>query len=494
MLTSYSCADSIATVVTCAGPVANGAAINTSTPGAQTFAVSATDSNGNSALQVATYTVSGTAAPAITITTPGANTIYGLNEVVVASYSCAASSGTIVACAGPVANGAAINTSSLGAQGFTVSALDSNGNSATQSVTYFVSNPPPTITITSPTSRIYGLFQIVNAQYSCTDPSVPVVTCTGSVANGAPIDTTSLGPKTFTVTASDANGDGASQTVTYLVSDLTPPAIVISSPTDGSYGLNQTVQAAYSCTDPLATVTSCTGTVPNGANIDTSSIGPQLFEVTATNNQGDFDAQHVNYSVVPITPTSLSFGPQLPGTVSAPQAVQVIGVGPADQGIGFISATGAFRKKNRCPAAIAPGTQCPIEIRFAPKSAGTHTGKLTVVEGQTALVVSLSGIATRVALSPAALSFRRRRVGSISAAKKVTLANNHSSALRISGIAVSGDFAETDHCGTQLAPHASCEISVTFAPTATGKRLGTLTVNANAPIVHQTVTLTGTGI
>ena len=494
VLASYSCSDSIATVVSCVGPVPNGAPIDTNSLGIQAFAVTATDSDGNSATQTATYFVANVTPPAITITTPAAGTIYALNQVVLASYGCTASNGTILTCVGTVPNGVAIDTSSLGAQTFTVTATDSNGNLASHTIAYLVSELPPAITITSPIAQLYGLDQIVTAQYSCSDPSVPVVTCAGPVANGAPIDTASLGSKSFTVTAIDINGNSASQTVSYTVSDLTPPAIMISAPAESTYGLNQIVQAAYSCSDPFAFVTSCTGTVPNGDDIDTSSLGPNIFQVTATNSDGDIAERNFTYSVVPITPTSLSFGPILPGTVSAWQTVEVINPSTAEQKISFISATGAFKERSHCPRLLAFGAQCPISVRFAPKSDGTLSGRLTVVEGTSELFVSLSGVATRAALAPASLSFHRRVTGTISPPAKVTLSNGRAAALQISGIAVTGDFAETDNCGDLLAPHRSCKISVRFSPTAIGRRLGTLTVNANAPIARQGVALSGIGL
>ena len=320
------------------------------------------------------------------------------------------------------------------------------------------------------------------------------MTCAGPVASGAPIDTASLGSKTFTVTAIDINGESASQTVNYTVSDLTPPVIMISAPVDSTYGLNQIVQAAYSCSDPFAAVTSCIGTVPNGADIDTSSLGQNTFQVTATNSQGDVAERNFIYSVVPITPASLSFGPILPGTVSGWQTVEVINPSTAEQKISFISATGAFKELSHCPRLLAFGAQCPISVRFAPESDGSFDGRLIVVEGTSELLVSLSGVATRVALAPASLSFRPRATGTISPPMKVTLSNGRAAALQISGITVTGDFAETDSCGGLLAPHKNCKISVRFSPTAAGRRLGTLTVSANAPIARQGVALSGIGL
>lgn len=78
--------------------------------------------------------------PTITITSPANGSAFKQGQAVAASYSCAAPAGvTVTACTGTVANGAALNTSSLGAQSFTVNATDSDGQTATQTVSYTVS-------------------------------------------------------------------------------------------------------------------------------------------------------------------------------------------------------------------------------------------------------------------------------------------------------------------------------------------------------------------
>jgi YVTN family beta-propeller protein len=53
----YTCSDAGSGIATCAGPVASGAALDTSTPGTFTFNVAATDVAGNTATASATYTV-----------------------------------------------------------------------------------------------------------------------------------------------------------------------------------------------------------------------------------------------------------------------------------------------------------------------------------------------------------------------------------------------------------------------------------------------------
>jgi hypothetical protein len=98
-----------------------------------------------------------------------------------------------------------------------------------------------------------------------------------------------------------------------------------------------------------------------------------------------------------------------------------------------------------------------------------------------------------VMLSPTSLTFATQIVGLKSAAQNVTLTNTGGSALAITSIAASGDFAQTNTCGSTVNPGASCTISVTFTPTASGTRTGSLTVSDNAPGNPQTVALTGIG-
>lgn len=77
----------------------------------------------------------------------------------------------------------------------------------------------PTITITTPANGAqYILGSTVHADYSCDDPGGSgVATCAGPVADGAPIDTASVGAKSFTVNATDNAGNPSSSTHTYTV-------------------------------------------------------------------------------------------------------------------------------------------------------------------------------------------------------------------------------------------------------------------------------------
>jgi hypothetical protein len=101
-------------------------------------------------------------------------------------------------------------------------------------------------------------------------------------------------------------------------------------------------------------------------------------------------------------------------------------------------------------------------------------------------------------ISPASLTFTGQTVGTSSTAQAVTLTNTGATALSFSGITItgtnSGDFTQTNNCGTSLAANSTCTINVTFAPTAGGSRSATLTITDNAPGSPQAVSLAGTGL
>jgi Abnormal spindle-like microcephaly-assoc'd, ASPM-SPD-2-Hydin len=103
-----------------------------------------------------------------------------------------------------------------------------------------------------------------------------------------------------------------------------------------------------------------------------------------------------------------------------------------------------------------------------------------------------------VYLSFPCYTFPNQTVGTTSAAKVVTLKNGGTSALTFSSISLtgtnSGDFAQSNTCGSTLAAGASCTISVSFTPAAGQTFTGFVTINDNAIGSPHNVGLTGTGM
>ncbi len=97
-------------------------------------------------------------------------------------------------------------------------------------------------------------------------------------------------------------------------------------------------------------------------------------------------------------------------------------------------------------------------------------------------------------LSSFSLSFPDEGIGGTTAPQQIALANTGSATLTIASIVPSGDFAETNTCGSSLAGGTSCTISATFTPTAAGVRTGTITITYSLASSPQKVTLSGNGI
>jgi hypothetical protein len=205
-----------------------------------------------------------------------------------------------------------------------------------------------------------------------------------------------------------------------------------------------------------------------------------------------------------VSPTSLSFGNQAIDTTSTVKTVTLTSAGTADLILSSIAITGAnasnFAKTSNCPATLAPGKKCTINVTFTPSQLGSRSASLTFADNaaDSPQTVPLTGKGVAQAtVSPTALTFALQRVGTTSAAKTVTLHNNLATALTINSIAFTGanpgDFAETNTCDGSVPAKGSCTIAVTFKPTATGTRAATLAVSDSANNSPQTVSVKGTG-
>jgi len=102
--------------------------------------------------------------------------------------------------------------------------------------------------------------------------------------------------------------------------------------------------------------------------------------------------------------------------------------------------------------------------------------------------------APAVAVTPVSWNFGTQAVGTVGAAQTLTLTNTGNAPLNFTtAIAISGDFAQNNTCGTSLAAGANCTITVNFSPTTTGPRLGAIVLTDNANLSPQTIKLAGTG-
>jgi hypothetical protein len=242
-----------------------------------------------------------------------------------------------------------------------------------------------------------------------------------------------------------------------------------------------------------------------------ANVSGRYVRLTITANSGWNAGQLSDFEVFPsggatssatlgTSPSSLTFGSTTVGATSGAQSVTVSNTGSASAAVSGISVTGDFAQTNTCGSSIAAGASCSVSVTFHPTASGSRTGSLTVTSNATNsptnVALSGTGATTGTATlttSPSSLSFAATAVGSASAAQSVTVSNTGSAAASVSSVAVSGDYTQTNTCGSSIAAGGSCTVSVTFHPSTSGTRTGTLTVTSNATNSPSTVALTGSG-
>jgi Bacterial Ig-like domain (group 2) len=109
-----------------------------------------------------------------------------------------------------------------------------------------------------------------------------------------------------------------------------------------------------------------------------------------------------------------------------------------------------------------------------------------------ACAVSVPGVHAQTAtLSATTHTFGSLAVSATSGTSTVRLTNSGTAALTGIGISASTDFAQTHTCGTSLAGHSNCTISITFTPTVIGAVTGAVTITD--ALGNQSISLSGTG-
>ncbi|GIG00782.1 choice-of-anchor D domain-containing protein [Catellatospora citrea] len=199
-------------------------------------------------------------------------------------------------------------------------------------------------------------------------------------------------------------------------------------------------------------------------------------------------------------PSSLTFEPTTVNDNSEWQTVTLSNTGTATATVSSITATGDYTLVTTCGATLAPGANCTVTVTFHPTAAGVRNGTLTIAGNATnsPRTVALTGTGTTngtasVSAAPTAITFAATTVGGSSTGQTITVSNSGTAAATVSSITATGDFTQTNTCGSTLAAGASCLVTAVFRPTATGTRTGALTVTSSAANSPATVTLAGTG-
>jgi hypothetical protein len=200
-------------------------------------------------------------------------------------------------------------------------------------------------------------------------------------------------------------------------------------------------------------------------------------------------------ATVRLSPPTLSFAAQAVGVPSPAQTVTLTNGGNASLSLSTITASGAFGQTNNCGSSLAGGSSCLINVVFTPTTTGNTSGALTVTDSafdspQSVPLVGGAGTPS-VSLSVSSLTFASEGVGVASAPQTITVTNSGDASLSITNISATGDFTETNTCGSSVTPNGTCTVDVKFVPTVTGPRSGTLTITDGAANSPQIVLLGG---
>lgn len=194
-----------------------------------------------------------------------------------------------------------------------------------------------------------------------------------------------------------------------------------------------------------------------------------------------------------LTPTAQDFGTQPIGFASATQNFTWTNNSIFPSAVTLLTASGDFSVLGSNCSSVAAGASCQIQVSFEPAGVGARVGTLTVGSAGTTLTAALTGNGVPdFAVSTAALTFGSQDVGA-SQSQTFTVTNTASGAATVPLLQLTGDFRASDNCGAELAGGASCTVQVTFTPTGTGPRSGTLNGGA-ASYPAATMVLSGNGV
>ena len=198
-----------------------------------------------------------------------------------------------------------------------------------------------------------------------------------------------------------------------------------------------------------------------------------------------------------VSPSSLAFGNQALASTSAAQSILITNTGANPITVSAVTTTGDFAQTNTCSMPVAVAGTCTINVTFSPTVGGSRLGTLTVndnAQGNPHVVtLSGTGMAGVASLNSSSLTFAAQSVGTSATAQAITVTNTGNGSLTFASIQATGDFSQTNNC-TSVAAEASCTIQVSFTPTSSGNRTGTLTVTDSAANSPQLVSLSGSGI
>ncbi|HKW76881.1 MAG TPA: choice-of-anchor D domain-containing protein, partial [Terriglobales bacterium] len=356
-------------------------------------------------------------------------------------------------------------------------------------------NAAVSIVVTPTTVGTITNTAIVNSSVSDPNPENNTATSTVTVVNSP---TLTLSANSLNFASQPVGSSSSAQIVTLTNGSAALPlnfvGIVASGDFSQTNNCGSSLASSASCNILVTFTPSAAGTRTGAITITDNAVGsPQGVSLTGIG---------INSPAITLSPVSLIFSSRLVGTSSPPLTISMSNTGNATLNISSIAITGTnggdFTQGNNCGATLAPTASCTISVVFTPTAGGQRTAGVAITSDArgSVPVVTLSGtgLSPGIDLSTGLLIFDNETVGTTSSPQTVTVSNAGATAVTISSIAATGDFAQTNTCGNSIAASTNCAIHVTFTPTATGTRTGSLTIMSSDTGSPHMVSLTGTGV
>lgn len=190
-----------------------------------------------------------------------------------------------------------------------------------------------------------------------------------------------------------------------------------------------------------------------------------------------------------VSPSSIVFAATCVGKSSAPVTVTASNSGDKTVRVENVFVTGdeaedfTIPQEPALPSDLDPGKSVSFAVAFAPRAAGTRSGRVIVESDVGHVEVELSGKGAdrAIAVETRTLAFGEQRVGTRSERKTLVVRSTGPDALTLKAPGVTGsDFSVGGPTSTVVPSGGQTTMTVSFSPRARGTRRATLTIASDA--------------
>src|SRR5580692_7174753 len=325
-------------------------------------------------------------------------------------------------------------------------------------------------------------------------PSSPLsIALTGSGTATQPQLTINPASVTF---GNVAVGSSGTQTVTLTNAGTGTLTVTSASPSGTGFSMSgasmpMTINAGSSASFSAIFAPTSAGAATGSMSIVSNAPGsPASIALSGTGMQGQVAAN----------PSSGNFGSVAVGS-NGTQSITLTNSGTASVTISSatVSGTGLSISGLSTPLTLGAGLSTTFSAKFAPTSAGSASGTISIVSNApnspTTITLSGTGTQAQLAASPTSAAFGSVATGT-SNSQTITLTNGGSATATISAVTVAGAGFSTSGIAApvNLGAGQSTTFNAVFAPSAAGSVTGTISLVSNAPNSPLTISLSGTGV